>query len=56
MVAVGACHDGPEYDYAKDVNFRVYASGDGEEAGAVVYNGKCEQDTLIQVERRGERE
>ena len=54
VVAVGACHDGPEYDYAKDVNFRVYASGDGEEAGTVVYNGKCEQDTLIQVERRGD--
>ena len=53
MVAVGACDDGPVYEYARDVTFRVYAPGDGEETGTVVYDGQAQQDTLVQIERQG---
>ena len=35
VVAVGACDDGPVYEYARDVTFRVYAPGDGEETGKI---------------------
>ena len=52
VVAVGACCQGPVYDYAKDVTFRVYALSDGSEAGTVVYDGKANQDTLVQIARR----
>ncbi|MCI8800818.1 MAG: alpha-xylosidase [Lachnospiraceae bacterium] len=53
VVAVGACDDGPVYEYARDVTFRVYAPGDGEETGTVVYDGQAQQDTLVQIERQG---
>lgn len=53
IIAVGASDDGPEYDYADKVTFKVYAPEDGGETGTVVYDGKGRQDTVIQVERKG---
>ena len=53
MVAVGACDDGPVYDYARDVAFKVYALAEGEEAGTVVYDGEASQDALVRIVRKG---
>ena len=53
IIAVGASDDGPEYDYADKVTFKVYAPEEVGETGTVVYDGKGRQDTVIQVERGG---
>ncbi len=53
-VAVGACDEGPVYDYAENVTFRVYALEEVGETGTVVYDNCIEQDTLVQVERIGD--
>ena len=53
IIAVGASDDGPEYDYADGVTFKVYAPEAGGETGTVVYDGKGRQDTVIQVDRKG---
>ncbi len=37
IVAVGACEDGPEYDYAKDVTLKVYALAEKKEAKTTIY-------------------
>lgn len=51
ILAIGACDDDPEYDYAKDVTFRVYEVT--EEAATCVYNVDGELAAQIQVRREG---
>ncbi len=53
IVAVGACTDGPVYDYGENVTFQVYGPADGGEAETVVYDAERKQDTLIRVKREG---
>lgn len=47
IVAVGACDDNPEYDYAKDMTLRIYALEEGKEATTQVYNGKGELECSV---------
>ena len=41
IIAVGALDDSPEYDYAEDVTFKVYALSDGETAETVIYGASA---------------
>ena len=52
ILAIGVCEDDPEYDYAKDVTFRVYEVT--EEAATCVYNVDGELTAQIQVRREGQ--
>lgn len=54
VVAVGACDDGPVYDYAKDVTFRVYSLADGGKAETAVYDGQAKRETSVRIEREGD--
>lgn len=51
IVAVGACDNDPEYDYAKDVTFRIYALEEGKEAETQIYqtNGELEVTLTAQL-------
>ncbi len=53
ILAVGAKNDGPVYDYAEDVSFRVYSVADGAKAETVVYSGEAVQEAKISVEHKG---
>lgn len=53
IIALGAKDEGPVYDYADDVTFRVYAVKEGRQAETVVYSGDAVQEATISVERRG---
>ncbi len=49
IVALGAVDNDPVYDYAKDVELRVYAVKDGKTASTVVYNTENEVKLTINV-------
>jgi len=40
IVALGACENKPDYDYASDATLNIYALQDGKEATAVIYGMK----------------
>ena len=54
MIAVGADESRPDYDYAQDVQLRVYALQDGMEASAVVYGMDQTAETQARAVRRGD--
>ena len=54
VIAVGAKDDGPVYDYADGVTFRVYGIKDGGKAETVVYSGGALQEAFIVIERKGD--
>ncbi len=54
VIAVGAKDDGPMYDYADGVIFRVYEVADGGKAETVVYSGDALLEAEISVERAEE--
>ena len=54
IIAVGAKDDGPMYDYADGVIFRVYEVADGGKAETVVYSGDALLEAEISVERAEE--
>lgn len=54
VIAVGAKDDGPVYDYADGVTFRVYGVKDGGKAETVVYSGEALQEAEVSVERKGQ--
>lgn len=49
IIAMGACNDRPDYDYADGVELRVYALTDGQECSTVVYDMKQQADLQISV-------
>ena len=53
IVAVGACDDNPEYDYADNVLLRVFALEDGKTAKTEVYNMAGELDFTAEVTKNG---
>ncbi|MDD6043181.1 MAG: alpha-xylosidase, partial [Eubacteriaceae bacterium] len=53
VIAVGACEEGPEYDYAENVTFRVYEVT--EQASAVVYDMDTGKAAELTVRRDGNR-
>lgn len=55
IIAVGACDDKPDYDYARDVELRIYALRDGSQARTVIYSMDNSADTRITVQRTGDR-
>ena len=54
VIAVGAKDDGPVYDYADEVIFRVYEVADGGKAETVVYSGDALLEAEISVEHAEE--
>ncbi|MCI9337002.1 MAG: alpha-xylosidase [Lachnospiraceae bacterium] len=54
VIALGAKDDGPVYDYADEVIFRVYEVADGGKAETVVYSGDALLEAEISVERAEE--
>lgn len=51
IVAMGARDDGPEYDYADGVTFRVYAEGEGLYRGETcVIDGDCRRACALKLE------
>lgn len=53
VIAVGACEEGPEYDYADNVTFRVYEVTS--QASAVVYDMEGRKAAELTVRRDGNR-
>ncbi len=53
IVAVGACDDKPDYDYADGVELRVYALKDGQECSTVVYDMDQKEDLCVFVVKNG---
>lgn len=53
VIAMGAKDDGPVYDYADCVSYRVYALADGKETGTVVYDTENEKAGSVRVARDG---
>ena len=53
IIAMGACNDRPDYDYADGVELRVYALTDGQECSTVVYDMKQQADLQISVVKTG---
>jgi len=53
IVAVGACDDRPDYDYADGVELRVYALADGGSAETVVYGMDNEIALVAKITRVG---
>ncbi len=51
IVAVGAKNDGPVYDFADGVTYRVFAVKDGVKASTEVFNTNSEKESEICVER-----
>lgn len=51
IVAVGAKNDGPVYDFADVVTYRVFAVKDGVKASTEVFNTNSEKESEICVER-----
>lgn len=53
IVAIGACDDKPDYDYADGVELRVYALEDGKECSSVVYDMAQKEDLTVSVVKNG---
>lgn len=53
IVAVGACDDRPDYDYANGVELRVYALADGSKAETTVYDMAQNAALHVSVVRSG---
>jgi len=53
FIAIGACDDGPEYDYAQDVTLRLFALKDGAAAETAVCDGKGREVLYARAVRRG---
>ena len=53
VVAVGACDDKPDYDYADGVELRVYALVDGQECSTTVYDMKQKEDLRVSIVKSG---
>ncbi len=53
IVAVGAMDNDPVYDYASDVELRVYALKDGKAASTVVYNTENEVELTANASNNG---
>lgn len=53
IIAMGACNDRPDYDYADGVELRVYALTDGQECSTVVYDMKQQANLKISVVKTG---
>ena len=53
IIAMGACNDRPDYDYADGVELRVYALTDGQECSTVVYDMKQQANLRISVVKTG---
>ena len=53
VIAIGACEEGPEYDYADNVTFRVYEVTS--QASAVVYDMEGRRTAELTVRRDGNR-
>ncbi len=53
IVAMGACDDKPDYDYADGAELRVYALADGKEASTVIYNMAQQVDLTATATRTG---
>ena len=53
IVAIGACDDKPDYDYANGVELRVYALEDGKECSSVVYDMAQKEDLTVSVVKDG---
>jgi len=51
IIAVGAKDDGPVYDYAQNVTFKVYELSEGQTVQSVIYNASNEKETEIIVSR-----
>lgn len=49
VIAVGAYDNQPDYDYAAQVQLRVYELIDGQETGTVVYNQQGEKELEIKI-------
>lgn len=55
IVAVGACDDKPDYDYADGVELRVYALTDGQTAGTTVYSMSQKAELVLSVTKNGDK-
>ena len=53
IIAMGACNDRPDYDYADGVELRVYALIDEQECSTVVYDMKQQANLQISVVKTG---
>ncbi len=53
IIAMGACNDRPDYDYADGVELRVYALIDEQECSTVVYDMKQQANLQISVVQTG---
>ncbi len=53
IIAMGACNDRPDYDYADGVELRVYALTDGQECSTVVYDMKQQANLKISIVKTG---
>jgi alpha-D-xyloside xylohydrolase len=55
LIALGAVNDRPDYDYAGDVELRLYALDDGAEARATVSSQRGLPELEVTVQRSGDR-
>ena len=53
IVAMGACDDKPDYDYADGVELRVYALTDGQECSTTVYDMQQTIDLQVSIVKNG---
>ncbi len=53
IVAEGAVNTTAVYDYAENVNFKVYRVADGQTVSTVVYDGDAKEETKVSVTRTG---
>ena len=54
IVALGACDDKPDYDYADGVELRVYALTDGQECATVVYDMQQKADLQVSITKNAD--
>ena len=54
LIAVGSVDEKPDYDYAQNVEIRVYELKDNMKTSTIVYNMKNEKDTSVVIVRNGE--
>ncbi|MCD7725403.1 MAG: alpha-xylosidase [Clostridiales bacterium] len=55
IIAIGACEDKPDYDYADGVELRVYALLEGQETSAVIYDMQQKIALTADIVRKGAR-
>ena len=53
IVAMGACDDKPDYDYADEAELRVYALSEDKEASTVIYDMKQNVALTASVVKKG---